>query len=162
VHWIDSKTQEVVENTAVESRPRFATFTNDSQQLWVSSEIGRTITVLDVKSKKIIKKIKFESKDAADVEVKPVGIVIDKERKRAYVALGRANKIVVINAQTFEIEKYLPVGSRVWNLAFSPDQKRLYTANGLSDNLSIIDLETLTVTKSVDVGKSPWGIVVKP
>jgi YVTN family beta-propeller protein len=162
VHWIDLKTQEVVENTTVEARPRFVTFTNDSQQLWVSSEIGKTVTILDANSKQVIKKIKFESNDAADTDVKPVGIVIDKNQNRAYVALGRSNKIAVINAQTFEIEKYLPVGLRVWNLVFSPDQKRLYAANGMSNDVSVIDLESQAVSKSIRVGNLPWGIVVKP
>jgi len=57
----------------------------------------------------------------------------------------------VINAQTFEVERYLLVGQRVWNLAFSPDQKRLYTTNGTSNDISIIDLDDQKVTKSVGV-----------
>jgi YVTN family beta-propeller protein len=78
------------------------------------------------------------------------------------VALGPANRVAVVNAQTLEVEKYLLVGSRVWNLAFSPDQKRLYTTNGLSNDMSIIDLESQIVTKSVGVGTYPWGVAVKP
>ena len=68
----------------------------------------------------------------------------------------------MVNAQTLEVEKYLLVGSRVWNVAFSPDEKHLYTANGISNDVSMIDLESQTVTKSVGVGTSPWGIAVKP
>ena len=68
----------------------------------------------------------------------------------------------MINAQTLQVEKYLLVGQRVWNLAFSPDQKRLYTTNGVSNDISIIDLEEHKVTKSVAVGRYPWGVAVKP
>jgi YVTN family beta-propeller protein len=89
-------------------------------------------------------------------------VVIDKDRKRAYIALGSANRVAVINAQTLEQEKTLLVGQRVWNLAFSPDQKRLYTTNGTSNDISIIDLESQTVTKSIGVGTYPWGVAVKP
>jgi YVTN family beta-propeller protein len=84
------------------------------------------------------------------------------ENKRGYVALGPANRVAVINAKTYEVEKYLLVGQRVWNLAFSPDQKRLYTTNGVSNDISIIDLDNLTVTKSLGVGNYPWGVAVKP
>ncbi|MGZ8144505.1 MAG: hypothetical protein ACXWTG_10120, partial [Methylosarcina sp.] len=70
--------------------------------------------------------------------------------------------VAVINAQTLEVEKFLLVGQRVWNLAFSPDQQRLYTTNGVSNDLSIIELLSQTVTKSVGVGTYPWGVVVKP
>jgi YVTN family beta-propeller protein len=68
----------------------------------------------------------------------------------------------VINAQTYQVEKYLLVGQRVWNLAFSPDQTRLYTTNGISNDVSIIDLVEQKVTKSVAVGRYPWGVAVKP
>jgi YVTN family beta-propeller protein len=76
--------------------------------------------------------------------------------------MGPANRVAVINAQTFQVEKYLLVGQRVWNLAFSPDQKRLYTTNGTSNDISIIDLQEHKVTKSVAVGRYPWGVAVKP
>jgi YVTN family beta-propeller protein len=78
------------------------------------------------------------------------------------VALGPANRVAVVNAQTFEVESYLLVGQRVWNLAFSPDQKRLYTTNGTSNDISIIDLDHHKVTKSIGVGRYPWGVVARP
>jgi YVTN family beta-propeller protein len=76
--------------------------------------------------------------------------------------MGPANRVAVINAQTLAVEKFILVGERVWNLAFSPDQKRLYTTNGASNDMSIIDLEQHKVTKSIAVGRYPWGVAVKP
>jgi len=162
VHWIDTKTNAIVENTLVDPRPRALGFTVDSQQLWVTSEMAGTLMILDVKTKQIVKTIKFDVQGVTADKIQPVGVVIDKDRKRGYVALGPANRVAVINAQTFEVEKYLLVGQRVWNLAFSPDQKRLYTTNGTSNDISLIDLETQTVTKSIGVGTYPWGVAVKP
>jgi PQQ-dependent catabolism-associated beta-propeller protein len=162
VHWIDTKTNTIVENTLVDPRPRAVNFTADSQQLWVTSEMAGTVMVLDAKTKQPIKTIKLEVEGVTFDKIQPVGVVIDKERKYAYIALGPANRVAVINAQTYAIEKVLLVGQRVWNLAFSPDQKRLYTTNGTSNDMSIIDLETQTVTKSVGVGTYPWGVTVKP
>jgi YVTN family beta-propeller protein len=138
------------------------TFTPDSSQLWVTSEMAGSLMVLDTKTKQPIKTITFSVQGLAADKIQPVGIAIDKGQKRAYVALGTANRVAVVNAQTFEIERYLLVGSRVWNVAFSPDQKHLYTANGISNDVSIIDLEAQAVTKSVGVGSYPWGLVVKP
>jgi YVTN family beta-propeller protein len=151
-----------VDNTLVDPRPRFVTFTPDSQQLWVTSEMAGNLMVLDANTKQAIKTINFSIQGVTKEKIQPVGIVIDKNRTRAYVALGPANRVAVVNAQTLEVEKYLLVGSRVWNLAFSPDQKRLYTTNGLSNDMSIIDLESQIVTKSVGVGTYPWGVAVKP
>jgi YVTN family beta-propeller protein len=118
--------------------------------------------ILDAKTKQIIKTIKIEISGVTADKIQPVGVVIDKARNRGYVALGPANRVAVINAKTFEVEKVLLVGQRVWNLAFSPDQKRLYTTNGASNDISIIDLDSQTVTKSIGVGNYPWGVAVKP
>jgi YVTN family beta-propeller protein len=151
-----------VENTLVDPRPRAVSFTADSQQLWATSEMAGTLTILDSQSKKIIKTIRFAIPGVTDDMIQPVGIAIDNKRQRGYVALGPANRVAVINAQTYEVERYLLVGQRVWNLAFSPDQLRLYTTNGVSNDISIIDLEAQKVTKSIAVGNYPWGVAVKP
>jgi YVTN family beta-propeller protein len=120
------------------------------------------LSVIDVPTKQIVKTIRFEIPGVTSDKIQPVGVVIDKDRKKGYVALGPANRVAVVNAETLEVEKFLLVGQRVWNLAFSPDQRRLYTANGVSNDLSIIDLPKQTVTKSVGVGTYPWGVAVKP
>ena len=130
--------------------------------MWVTSEMAGTLMILDVKTRQIIKTIKFQVTGLTADKIQPVGVVIDKDNNRGYVALGPANRVAVINAKTFEVEKVLLVGQRVWNLAFSPDQKRLYTTNGTSNDMSIIDLENQVVTKSIGVGSYPWGVVVKP
>jgi YVTN family beta-propeller protein len=68
--------------------------------------------------------------------------------------------VAVVDAQTYEVEKYLLVGQRVWQLAFSPDQKFVYSTNGVSNDVSVIDVENLEVVKSVTVGSYPWGVAV--
>jgi YVTN family beta-propeller protein len=146
----------------VDARPRAVSFTSDNKQLWVTSEMAGTLMVLDVATKQIIKKIKLDISGLTADKIQPVGVVIDKEQRWGYVAIGPANRVAVINAQTLAVEKFLLVGQRVWNLAFSPDQKRLYTTNGRSNDVSIINLENHTVMKSVGVGRFPWGVVSKP
>ena len=90
-----------------------------------------------------------------------MGVRVTKDRSKAFVALGPANRVAVVNAQTFEVEKYLLVGQRVWQLAFSPDQKWLYSTNGVSNDISVIDVDNLEVVKSVTTGAYPWGVVVR-
>ena len=87
--------------------------------------------------------------------IQPVGVRITKDRSKAFVALGPANRVAVIDAQTFEVKDYLLVGQRVWQLAFSPDEKFLYSTNGVSNDISVIDVDNLEVMKSVKVGAIP-------
>ena len=91
--------------------------------------------------------------------LQPVGLRVTADGSKAYVALGPANRVAVVNLESFEVEDYLLVGQRVWQLGFSPDGKFLYTTNGNSNDISIIDVATDEVIKSVPVGEQPWGVV---
>lgn len=161
-HWIDTKTNTVIGNVPVDSRPRRAAFTPDSGEVWVSSEIGGSVSVLDAASRKITRRITFAIPGIENAKVQPVGIAHGAKGERSFIALGPANHVAVVNRKTYEVEKYLLVGSRVWNLAFSPDEKWLYTTNGASNDVSFIDVATLKVRKSVPTGRFPWGVDVGP
>ncbi|NOQ13967.1 MAG: hypothetical protein GQ583_05730 [Methyloprofundus sp.] len=128
----------------------------------LASSFTRKACITGPLHRQIIKKISFHIPGVTGASIQPVGVVIDDARKWALVALGPANRVALINAQTLEVEKYFLVGQRVWNLAFSPDQSHVYTTNGMSNDISIIDMESLKVTKSIAVGRYPWGLVVKP
>ena len=78
------------------------------------------------------------------------------------MALGPANRVAVINTTTYEVEKYILVGQRVWQLAFTPDQKTLISTNGVSNDVTFIDTASGEPVKSVTVGALPWGVVVSP
>jgi len=161
-HLIDTRSKEIVANILVDARPRFAEFKPDGSELWVSSEVGGTVSVIDPEKRVVKQKISFEIPGLSKEAIQPIGISITKDGKRAFVALGPANRVAVIDAETKKIEKYLLVGQRVWHLAFTPDEKYLLTANGVSNDVSVIDTASLKVLKSIPVGQFPWGVVVAP
>ena len=148
LHWIDTSTNQLVDNTLVDQRPRHVEFDKDGKRLWASAEIGGTVTVLDVDSRQVLKVLNFAIKGVHPDKVQPVGVKLTDDGKYALVALGPANHVAVVDAKTFEILDYLLVGRRVWHLAFTPDQKRLLTTNGVSGDVSVIDVDSLKVTKS--------------
>jgi len=161
-HFIDTSTLEIVENVLVDQRPRVAMFSPDSNEVWVSAEIGGTVKVIDPNSKKVKNTISFQIPGVNAESIQPVGIRHTKDGKYTFVALGPANRIAVIDQKTKELIKYLLVGQRVWQLAFSPDQKTLLSTNGVSNDVSFINVEKMKVEKSVKVGRFPWGVVVSP
>ena len=89
-----------------------------------------------------------------------MGTRITKDGKTAFVALGPANRIAVIDATSHKVQKYLLVGQRVWQLAFTPDEKYLLATNGLSNDVSVIDVASQKVVKTIQVGEQPWGVVI--
>lgn len=161
-HFINTETYDLDINVLVDSRPRFAQFTDDGSRLFVSAEIGGTVAVIDPTDGTILKKIGFEVPGVVPEALQPVGVRVTEDGKKIYVALGPANRVAVINGDTLEVEEYLLVGQRVWQLGFTPDQKYLFTTNGNSNDVSVIDVESDRVIKSIQTGEQPWGVVVSP
>jgi PQQ-dependent catabolism-associated beta-propeller protein len=161
-HFIDTSTHEITDNVLVDSRPRFAEFKPDGSEVWVSAEIGGTISVIDNATREVKKKITFEIAGLRAEAIQPVGVRITADGKKAYVALGPANRVAVVDTETYEVEKYVLVGQRVWQLAFTPDQKTVISTNGVSNDITFIDVATDEPVQSVTVGALPWGVVVSP
>ena len=113
-------------------------------------------------TRQITEKISFEIPGVAKDAIQPVGVRVTKDGKKALVALGPSNRVAVVDVASKQVEKYLLVGQRVWQLAYTPDGKLGFSTNGNSNDVSVIDMETMEVTKSIPVGGLPWGVVVSP
>ncbi len=161
-HWIDTETQELFANTLVDSRPRHAEFAKEGTELWVSSEIGGTITVFDVATQAEKAKISFDVPNIHPDRVQPVGFEFTPGDTHAFVALGPSNHVAVVNGETFEVEEYILVGRRVWHMAFNADHSRLFTTNGVSGDVTVIDVGSRKPIKSIKVGRFPWGAAFRP
>jgi PQQ-dependent catabolism-associated beta-propeller protein len=159
-HFIDTRTRQIVANVLVDARPRYAEFKRDGSELWVSAEIGGTVAVIDAASRTVKKKIEFSIPGLRREAIQPVGINLTQDGKTAFVALGPANRVAVIDGTTHEVKKYLLVGQRVWHMAFTPDEKYLFATNGVSNDVSVIDVASLRVIKTIQVGELPWGVAI--
>ena len=67
-----------------------------------------------------------------------------------------------MNTETYEVEKTILVGRRVWHLELSPDGKLLFTTNGVSGDVTVIDIESLKAISTIKVGRFPWGAAARP
>ena len=159
-HFIDTTTFKTFDNILVDSRPRVAIFNSQGTQLWVSSEIGGTVTVFNAADRKQIGKINFEIQGVAKEAIQPVGVRITKDGTKAFVALGPANRVAIIDVATLKVEKYVLVGQRVWQLYLTPDDKLLFTTNGASNDVTVIDVANQKAIKSIKTGRYPWGVVI--
>lgn len=161
-HWIDTETQQLFANTLVDSRPRHAEFIKEGTELWVSAEIGGTISVFDVATQTEKTKIDFELPNIHPDRVQPVGFEFTTGDSHAFVALGPSNHVAVVNAETYEVEEYILVGRRVWHMDFNRDRTLLFTTNGVSGDVTVIDVASRKAIKSIKVGRFPWGAAFRP
>lgn len=142
------------------TRPRRFALTPDGKQLWVSTELAAQVDVIDTTANRVIDKIDFLPPGMRKEDVSPVALAMDRAGKTAYVTLGRANHVAVVDVASRKVENYLLVGHRPWGITFDRQQKRLFVANGGSDDISIIDVAARKVLKSVPVGHYPYGVAI--
>ena len=116
--------------------------------------------IIDRESLAITDVITFLPPGFRPVDVTPVGFQLTADGGTAIVALGRANHIAYVDIATRQIEDYVLVGSRAWNIILSRDESRVYVANGLSDDITVIDNESRKPIRSVPVGRVPYAVLV--
>jgi YVTN family beta-propeller protein len=83
-----------------------------------------------------------------------------KDGRIAYVTLGHAAHVAVVDVPTRAIQGYILVGKRSWGLTLSRDEKLLYVANGYGDDITIVDAKSRKAIVSIPVGRVPWGVAV--
>ena len=157
-HFITTDGFKNVENILVDNRPRVAEFKSDGSEVWVSAEIGGTVSVIDPAQKKVTHKINFEIQGITKDAIQPVGVRFNQDNTKAFVALGRKpgrggrRK----DLQGREVHSRRP--ARL-NLGFTPDYKLLFTTNGTSNDVTVIDVASEKAIKSIKTGRYPWGVV---
>jgi YVTN family beta-propeller protein len=83
-----------------------------------------------------------------------------RDGKTAFVALGKANHVAIVDVPSRTVQDMVLVGKRAWGLALSRDNNTLYVANGLSDDVSIVDVAKGRAIKSVKAGRVPHSVVI--
>ena len=160
VHVIDPTLDEPKANIVVGSRPRRFALTPDGKDLWVTSELDASVSIIDTATNTVKEKITFAPEGFRKEDITPVGLSMTKDGKTAFVTIGRANRVAVVDVASRKVETYILVGNRAWNAALNKDESLLFVANGLSDDVSIINVPERKVIKSVPVGRVPYMVVV--
>ncbi len=155
LHVIKAPENTIENNILIGARPRAATFTQAGDIAYATAEISGEVFKVDMNTGKILKKA-----STGDSKSKPKDVILSKDESVLYVAGGRSNQVVVMDAKSLAIIKNIPVGKRVWGLAMSKQGDRLYTTDGVSGTVSVIDTGKNEVMKTIAVGKFPWGVVI--
>ncbi|MBI2992656.1 MAG: PQQ-dependent catabolism-associated beta-propeller protein [Gammaproteobacteria bacterium] len=155
LHVIGVPEHTIIANILVGARPRSAVFTRDGNVAYATSEISGEVKKVDMNQHKVVAITKI-----ADEKAKPKDVLLSRDEKTLYVAGGRADAVIVLDAQTMQVKANIPVGKRVWGLALSRDGSRLFSTDGASNSVSAIDTATHKVIKTIPVGEMPWGIVI--
>jgi len=158
VHVFDGVSYAPIESIITNLRPRRLALRDN--ELWVSSEMGSRVEIFDTDSFEKIDEIIFAPRGFRSEQLTPVDILFDHSGTTAFVALGSANHVVIVNAINRDIEKYILVGRRPWGLGLSPSGDRLFVLNGLSDDVTIIDVDAKRPIRTSRTGLVPHTVEI--
>ena len=160
MHVIDTASNTEKAAIVVGARPRRLALTPDGKDLWVTSEMDASISIIDVASNQVKEKITFAPEGFRKEDITPVGISMTKDGKTAFVTIGRANRVAVVDVASRKVSDYILVGNRAWNATLNKDESLLFVANGAGDDVSIINVADRKVLKSVPVGRVPYMVLL--
>jgi len=157
---VDATTLKVMKNISVGTRPRRFAFSADGSELWVTNELGSSVSVIATGDLRVIATVVFEVKGMRPDDITPVGITASPDGKTMYVGLGRANHVAFVDVASRKPRALALVGKRAWGVATNRDGSRLFVANGLSDDMTVVDTATTRPIRTIAVGRVPHTVVV--
>lgn len=129
VTLVDPKTLEVVAELASEGFPIRAEATPDGRRILVTNARGSTLTVIDTKSRKVERTVPIKIEAASpedrlfgdrfgDSSV-PIGIEIAPDGQRAFIAHANADRVQVLDLETWETVAVLTAGREPDGMAYA-------------------------------------------
>jgi YVTN family beta-propeller protein len=101
-------------------------------------------------------------KSGIDVDTFPVGIAVNPNAKKVYVANEYSNTVSVLSTEPEKVQDRISVGVFPYSIDTNPLNNRVYVTNRGSNTVSVIDGSIDTKLMDITVGKSPVGIAVNP
>jgi YVTN family beta-propeller protein len=97
-----------------------------------------------------------------DVNTFPVGIAVNPNTKKVYVANEYSNTVSVLDTETDKVKSTIKVGVFPYGIDINPLNNRVYVTNRGSNTVSVIDGSINSKLDDITVGKSPVDIAVNP
>lgn len=138
VSVVDAATLKVVGTIESAKFPIRAKATPDGKRVLVSNAMSGDVSVISVGDRKVERRIAMP-KDAAGGDGRlmgdmqgpvPIGVVVEPDGKRAYVALANADRIMVLDLAQWKVTGHLTAGKEPDGMGFSPVDVKAAPAAG--------------------------------
>ncbi|PJA78429.1 MAG: hypothetical protein CO149_04105, partial [Nitrospirae bacterium CG_4_9_14_3_um_filter_51_5] len=166
---VDTTTLRVVKRIPVGREPENVTFSPDGLQAYVTGMASYEVTVIDMPALKTVASIPIGA-GPSFASIQPLGSVRGPEifsihpiQRKAYVPNMDTHDVSIVDLETNQVVKVIPVGQKPHHSTISPDGRLVYVVNGGgSKTVSAIDTATDEVVATIFVGKGATGILFKP
>lgn len=123
--------------------------------LYVTTELDKTVTVIDPKTLKILGQVPTGSAESHMLAVSHDG-------KRGYTANVGPGTVSVLDLVNRKLVTVIPVSGQVQRISISADDRRVFTSDQTKPELDVIDTGTNTVVKRVKMESAGYGSASTP
>jgi len=123
----------------------------DSTELWTASAGNGNIYIIDLRAKKLVKKIDAKVFGANRLKFTPDG-------KLVFISSLQSGDLTIYDAKTQREIKRLKIGNGAAGILMEPNGSRAFIGCTADNYVAVVDLKTLTVTGHIDVGGGPDGL----
>jgi DNA-binding beta-propeller fold protein YncE len=154
---IDVAAHKVVGNIAFDHgvRPHCAVFGPRDGLLYVTTEIDRTVTLVDPKTLRIVGAIPTRQPESHMLALSHDGL-------RGYTANVGPGTVSVLDVKARKTLKVIPVSGNVQRIAISDDDRWVFTADETAPRLAVIDTAVNAVAKWVKLDGLGYGSAPTP
>ena len=146
-------------------RPHCPIFNPKTGMLYVSTELDKTISVIDPKALKVVDSVPTGQEESHM-------FTMSKDGRWAYTANVGPGTVSVIDLHAKEVVKIIPISKTTQRISLSPDDKWVFTSDQTKPQLAVIDAHSRSVKTWVELpglgyGTAPttdgrWLIVAVP
>ncbi len=123
----------------------------DGKWLWTAASEDGTVSIIDLSTKKLMKKIDAKVKGANRLKFTPDG-------KLVFITSLFQSDLFIYDSQSRQEIKRITIGHGAAGILMDPNGTRAFVACTPDNYVAVIDLKTLTVTDRIDVGGGPDGL----
>ena len=124
-------------------------------KLYVTTELDKTITVIDPKTLKIVGTIPTGQEQSHM-------LALSHDGRRAYTANVGPGTVSVIDLAQKSVIKVIPISAETQRIAISPDDKWVFTADQKQPRIAVIDTVTDSVAHWVPIDAIGYGSAPTP
>ncbi len=136
-------------------RPHKPVYDPHTGMLLVTTEIDKTVSILDLKSRKIVGSIPTGAEQSHMITLLPDG-------RKLYSANVGPGTVSVMDVPARKLLKVIPVSGNTQRIANSVDGKYVFTADQTGPELVVIDTKTDEVTRRIALPDVGYGTAPTP
>ena len=154
---VDVASHKIVGNIAFDHgvRPHCAVFGPKDGLLYVTTEIDRSVTLIDPRTLKIVGAIPTGQPESHMLALSHDGL-------RGYTANVGPGTVSVLDVKARKTLKVIPVSGNVQRIAISNDDRWVFTADETAPRLAVIDTEANAVAKWIKLDGLGYGSAPTP